>query len=281
MKLVSINIPTYNSEKTIEQCINCVLDQSYKNIEIIVMDNYSTDRTLEIVESFRQKGVKLIKCEGRLLRARIEGVYESKGKYIVFLDSDQFLERTAVERAINEIENGDTSRGTSGGTLGYDYLWLYERAYNKGFLPSLHDADRVLTQKYLKEGTVSPRFFKRNILLKAFKTIPKEHINIIVAQEQVVIMQEVEKVSKNMGMIPNAVFHVENKDIIKFFKKQYRWGITTRDFYDRDIFRNLITEKNKFRGFYFGNPILSIEVFILRVMRGIPYALGFYIGGEK
>ena len=274
MKLVSINIPTYNSEKTIEKCIRCALNQSYKDIEIIVMDNYSTDKTLRIVESFIDKGVKLIKCEGRLLRARMEGVYESKGEYIVFLDSDQFLERTAVKRAVNEIEIGGTGSG-------YDYLWLYERAYNKGFLPSLHDADRVLTQKYLKEGTVSPRFFKRSILLKAFKTIPKEHINIIVAQEQVVIMQEVEKVSRNIGMIPNAVFHVENKDIIKFFKKQYRWGITTRDFYDRDIFRNLITEKNKFRGFYFGNPILSIKVFILRVMRGVPYALGFYIGGGK
>lgn len=266
---MSINIPTYNSEKTLDKCIRCALNQSYPNIEIIVMDNDSTDKTLEIVKSFKSDGVRLITCEGRLLRARMDGVLESKGKYVVFNDSDMFLERTAVERAVKEIE------------IGYDSLWLYERAHNKGFLPGLHDADRVLTQKYLQEGTVSPRFFKRSVLLEAFKTIPKEHIDVVVAQEQVVMMQEFDKIAVGMGMIPNAVTHIENKDIIAFFKKQYRWGVTTRDFYDRDIFRNLITEKNKFRGFYFRNPILSIKVFILRVMRGVPYALGFYVGGRK
>ena len=55
------------------------------------------------------------------------------------------LPGTAVDcaLAVNEIEKG------------YDYLWLYERAHNKGFLPGLHDADRVLTQKYLEEQLAS------------------------------------------------------------------------------------------------------------------------------
>jgi len=265
MKFVSINIPTFNSEKTIEKTLKSVKNQTYKNIELIIIDSYSNDKTITIAKNY---GVKVIKCKGKLLESRITGVKASKGEYVLFLDSDQILERTAIKRAVERIKD-------------YDYLWLYERSYNKGFLPSLYDADRKLTQKYLEEDIVSPRFFKRKILLKAISNIPKKHISICGAQDQVVTIYELKKISMNMGMIKNAVKHIEPDSLVKLFKKQYRWGKTTRDFYDRNVYRNLITEKNNFRGFHINNPILSFESFVLRIFRGIPYALGFYFGGEK
>lgn len=263
-KLVSVTIPTFNSEKTLEETIKSVKAQTYKNIEIIIIDSYSKDKTLEIAKKFN---VKIIMCKGGLLEARIAGAKKSKGEYILFLDSDQILEKTAIERAIEKMKD-------------YDYLWFYERSYNKEkFLPSLYDADRILVQKYLDEGVVMPRFFKRNLLLKALNNIPKEHVSICGAQDHIVTSYEVKKLSKNMGDVENAVFHIEPANLIKLFKKQYRWGKTTRDFYERNVYRELIIKKNRPRKFRWKEPILSLKSLLLRILR-TPYLLGFLFGGK-
>ena len=164
----------------------------------------------------------------------------------------------------------------------YDYLWLYETSFNKDkLLPSLYNADRILTQEYLDEGVVMPRFFKRDLLKKAIKNIPHKYISIVGAQDHIIIDYEVNQISKNIGMVENAVQHLEPENLIQLFKKQYRWGTTTRDFYNKNIYRELITKKNNFRGFYFKYPIISIKSFILRILRGVPYIIGFYFGGKK
>jgi len=261
--LVSVTIPTYNSEKYLNKTLWHVYSQGYKNIEIIIIDSYSEDKTLEIAKKYE---AKIVMCKGGLLESRIAGAKASKGDYILLLDSDQILENTAIERAVNQMRV-------------YDYLWFYERSYNKDkSLPSFYDADRILTQDNLKEGVVLPRFFEKKLLLKAMKNIPKEHISICGAQDHIVISHEVEKLSKAMGMVEMAVWHMEPDSLRKLFKKQYRWGKTTRDFYDSGIYRELITKKNKFRKFYFNHPILSTKSFVLRILRGIPYFTGFYMG---
>ena len=264
--LVSINIPTFNSEKTLGNTIWSVMNQSYKNIEIIIIDSYSDDKTLNVAKNYN---TKIVMCKGKLLESRIAGINNSKGKYVLLLDSDQILERTAIQRAVHEMNSND-------------YLWFYETSYNYDkLLPSFYNADRILTQKYLDEDVVLPRFFKINILKKAIDNIPKKYISIVGAQDHIVINEEIRKLSLNIGMINNAVFHIEPENLIQLFKKQYRWGVTTRDFYNKNIYRELITKKNKFRNFYFNHPIMSIKSFILRILRGVPYMIGFYLGGRK
>ena len=147
-----------------------------------------------------------------------------------------------------------------------DYLWFYERAHNrKKWLPSLYDADRLLVQKHLGENVVLPRFFKKKLLLKAFKNIPKEHINICGAQDHIVTTYEVRKLSNKEGMITIAVEHIEPDNLISLFKKQFRWGKTTKDFYKRNVYRELITKKDTFRKIYLDEFGLSIKSFILRI----------------
>ncbi len=261
--LVSVNIPTYNSEKTLSKTLELVKQQTYPKIEIVIADSYSQDKTLEIAKKY---GAKIVLCKGKLLEARIAGTKASNGKYVLLLDSDQMLEKTAIERAVKKMKK-------------YDYLWFYERSYNREkLIPSLYDADRILTQEHLEEGVVLPRFFKRKLLLEAFSKIPKKHIPICGAQDHIVTDYEVKRISKNMGEVENAVQHIEPDNLIKIFKKQYRWGKTTKDFYNRNVYRELITKKDRFRKFYFNNPVISAKSFILRILRGIPYKLGFWFG---
>ena len=63
-KLVSVTIPTFNSEKTLEKTLENVKNQTYKNIEIIIVDSYSDDKTLEIA---KKSNVNIVMCRGKLL----------------------------------------------------------------------------------------------------------------------------------------------------------------------------------------------------------------------
>lgn len=92
--LVSIIVPVYNRETYIEQCITCLINQSYKNIEIVVVDDGSTDRSGEICESFAaaDRRVKVIHQEnGGVSRARNVGVLHAQGEHICFVDSDDYV----------------------------------------------------------------------------------------------------------------------------------------------------------------------------------------------
>ena len=95
-ELISIIIPIYNTEKYLKKCIDSVILQSYYNIEIILVNDGSTDNSLNICKEYKKKDkrIKLIdKKNGGLSDARNVGIKNSKGKYIGFVDSDDFIER--------------------------------------------------------------------------------------------------------------------------------------------------------------------------------------------
>ena len=93
--LVSIIIAAYNVDKYIEECISSVLNQTYSNIEVIVVDDCSSDNTNSICESFRMKDprVSIIYNEVNLgvSRARNKALEHATGRYVVFVDGDDSL----------------------------------------------------------------------------------------------------------------------------------------------------------------------------------------------
>ena len=99
---VSIIMPTYNSGQTIEKCLKSIQDQDYSLYEIIVVDNFSKDDTLETAKKFGAKTI-LQKCTPG--QARNIGLNNSTGKYVLFMDSDQVLSRTIVKECVERCEN--------------------------------------------------------------------------------------------------------------------------------------------------------------------------------
>ncbi len=89
--LVSVNIATYNSEKTLVKCLDSIKEQTYKNIEIIIMDSYSKDKTLDIAKSY---GTKIVFAP-TLATARKAGADVSQGDYIFILDYTTFSNQAA------------------------------------------------------------------------------------------------------------------------------------------------------------------------------------------
>lgn len=103
--LVSIVIASYNHEKYIKDCIESCLFQSYKNIEIIIIDDMSTDNTYKIAKSIKDKRL-IVRQSGKNcgeFGAKNKAIRISKGKYIVYLDSDDMLTENSVEERMKHF----------------------------------------------------------------------------------------------------------------------------------------------------------------------------------
>lgn len=116
MKKVSIIIPIYNTEKYLEKCLNSLCDQTYKNLEIICIDDGSTDASGKIADAFAQNDTRIIvkhqKNQGESA-ARNSGLQLASGEYIGFMDCDDWIEPDMYENLVRAIEkeNADIAIG--------------------------------------------------------------------------------------------------------------------------------------------------------------------------
>ena len=104
--LVSVVIPTYNAELYMQKCLQSVLNQTYKNIEILVVDDFSKDNTKLYIKNLRNKKLKLFKTKknsGGPAVPRNLGISKAKGQYIAFLDQDDLWEPKKLEICINKM----------------------------------------------------------------------------------------------------------------------------------------------------------------------------------
>jgi len=103
---VSVTIPVYNSERTLKQCLNSVLNQTYSNYEIILIDNNSTDNTKQIIKEFQEKNKKIkYVFEHHRTRgaARNAGVRAAKGEIIVMTDADCIVPKNWIKEISKPI----------------------------------------------------------------------------------------------------------------------------------------------------------------------------------
>lgn len=104
---VSLIVPIYNTSKYLDKCINSLINQTLKDIEIILINDGSLDNSEEIIKKYKDKRIKYIKKENEGIgKTRNLGINTAKGKYIAFVDSDDYLEldfcEKMYEKAIND-----------------------------------------------------------------------------------------------------------------------------------------------------------------------------------
>lgn len=111
MKLVSIIVPVYNKEKYIENCITSILNQTYSDLELILVNDCSTDNSFNICKTFAEIDKRIILVDlaenGGPGHARNEGITISKGEYIQFVDADDELDPHMTEKLVRNIGNTD------------------------------------------------------------------------------------------------------------------------------------------------------------------------------
>ena len=106
--LISIVIPTYNQAFLLERAIKSVLSQSFNQWEIIIINNFSQDNTISIINSFKDKRIKIFNLSnnGIIAKSRNFGILKSRSKYIAFLDSDDYWYPEKLSKVYAELKNG-------------------------------------------------------------------------------------------------------------------------------------------------------------------------------
>lgn len=116
MKKVSIIIPLYCAEKYIADTIQSALAQTYQNFEIIIVDNGSTDRSVEVCQQFTDPRIKIIRQENRgAAGSRNTGIRHAQGEYLAFLDADDLWLREKLEKQVEHLNNSPA--------VGISYCW--------------------------------------------------------------------------------------------------------------------------------------------------------------
>lgn len=108
MILISIIVPIYKVEEYIDRCVNSLINQDYKNIEILLIDDGSPDKCPEICNNYSLKDERIKvfhKENGGLSDARNFGILKAKGEYIIFVDSDDYIEHNACLNFVHIVEN--------------------------------------------------------------------------------------------------------------------------------------------------------------------------------
>lgn len=105
--LISVIVPVYNAEQFLDQCIDSIINQSFRDFEVVIVDDGSTDNSLNICKDYAKidNRVKVIhQANGRQTKARKTGLAASKGEYVYFVDSDDWLEPQLLEIAYNAVK---------------------------------------------------------------------------------------------------------------------------------------------------------------------------------
>ncbi len=150
-KLVSIITPSYNSEKYITETIRSVQGQSYSNFEMIIIDDCSSDKTVDLIRSLQQKDSRITlfileKNSGPAV-ARNTGISRARGRYLTFLDADDIWDANFIEKSIDAIE-----------TTGIPFVFSSYRRYDEKLNPLLTDfivPEKVTYHDILKTNSIS------------------------------------------------------------------------------------------------------------------------------
>lgn len=151
--LVSIVVPVYNAERFLDETINTVLNQTYTNWELILVNDCSTDNSVNVIKKYKDKRIKLInnKTNSKAAISRNNGITKAKGRYICFLDADDLWDNKKLEKQVNFIKEKDCAFSFTG------YEFADENGKPNGkkvFIPEKIDYSQALKNTTIWTSTV-------------------------------------------------------------------------------------------------------------------------------
>lgn len=157
MKKVSIIIPVYNSEKYISKCLDSVLNQTYKNIEIIVINDGSKDNSINILKEYEKKYKRIVLIDKQnegVSKTRNLGINKATGDFIMFVDNDDYIDKDYIFNYMNNYKDEDIIIGS------------YKRTNTEDKI--LFKYDLNINSDWSKYVVLAPwaKLYKRDFLIK-------------------------------------------------------------------------------------------------------------------
>lgn len=145
---ISIIVPVYNAEKYIKKCVDSLVNQTKKELEIILVNDGSTDSSEKIIKEYKDKRIKYFKNKNQGIgKTRNFGIEKASGKYIMFVDSDDYIEKDECEKLYNKAENNNLDIVICDFYKIYDDTGNLEEIRTPGFKDSsLEDNPDIITE---------------------------------------------------------------------------------------------------------------------------------------
>ena len=260
--LVSVIIPTYNSSRTIGQCLESVRSQTYKNIEIIVCDNFSDDDTVDIARRY----LPIVFFKGRERAAQKNfGAKHAGGDILYFIDSDFVLERDTIERCVQSIGKGDAvvTVNRSGG----EGLWARSIAYKRELLADV-------------ESVIAARFITRRSFFKV-GGFDKE----LIIGEDIDLHRRLVKAGFLVKRVDAVEWHMgEPETFRELVLKNYYYACSLRRYLKKNE-RAIVDHLNPFKrafiqGFLKNPSFLVVSLAVVQIVMYITSLLGLLASGD-
>ena len=251
--LVSVIIPTKNNEKKLTKCLFSIKQQNYPNIEIIIIDAFSTDETRNIAERL---GAKVMQLQSERTKAKNYGAQLAKGDYVFFVDSDMIVEPNVVRECLNACVKG---------TVG---IIIPEASIGSGIWVRIRDFERSMYQGTKIE---SARFFVRKHVLEV-----GGFDEDIITYEESTLPQKLERRGYKVNTsIKSFILHDEDGfELEKWLRKKRYYSDTLKIYAERypEYAREQLGVKNRIKIFLSnGNlkrlirhPVPAFGVFVLK-----------------
>lgn len=176
--LVSIIVPIFNVEEYVSECVESIIKQSYRNVQIILVDDGSTDKSGEICEKYALQDIRIEVIHQKnmgLVSARKSGLQKAIGKYIGFVDGDDYIKPNMYGELIKEIERHDADFVHSGiirnGEKIIDYkgevIKFKNRSEREDFVKRM-----VLYPPYYVSPSIWSKLFKAEFIKKCYNKVP-------------------------------------------------------------------------------------------------------------
>jgi glycosyltransferase involved in cell wall biosynthesis len=161
--LVSIIIPVYNAEKYVRKCLDSCRTQTYKNIEVIMVNDGSTDRSAEICRTYASEDSRFVLVSQENAgpaSARNKGIKKAAGSYIAFADSDDWLRKNAIAQYVASAENNGASLVVA------RFVRVINRQDTDAHIPlgSIHSSKKMTRDEYVKEMAKAPADFYYGVI---------------------------------------------------------------------------------------------------------------------
>lgn len=277
---ISICVPVYNVEKCLEKCLNSIINQTYKNIEIICVEGGSTDNSPKILEEYAKKDnrVIILKHDGNkgLLAGRKTAVAKATGDYVVFVDSDDYIVSNACKILANTIEKHGSSiiafdcniiNLEKNNEEGYKWLLSFseKNLKNRQKLYKEEISQKCLAEQKPKQN-IWNKAYRVDICKKAYALIPNE---ILIGEEDLFAIQYLYYFANDMVYIDKKLYNYsyEASDSTADYNHEENLNKHLKNIECIVTFLNYLKELEcVYQGYFFASENMCIDIIKNKIM---------------
>ncbi len=224
--MISVIIPVYNAANYLQRCVASVLRQTYTDIECILVNDGSKDKSLQLCQSYAKKDSRIIVVDKEnegVDKTRFEGLKHASGEFVMFLDSDDWLEKDAVENLMKPMSQFEADVVVGQIRNVYHVAFLYLRDWRQ---KSLKNANKLISHEEMMEDYYLS-FFGINILPVSMCATLYRRSVINQAQLQPSGLGFGEDLAFNMKLMPYVQRYYMIDKIVYNYRKE-RWGASPK-----------------------------------------------------